>query len=443
MNIFPSPYQILNPFPFYAEMRKFHPIEYDEKNETWGIFRYNDIQSILTDYRNFSSDIQKSVNIQQEQEIQKAREPQDHKNRRPLRSSLLTSDPPRHSQLRRVISSAFSPNTIYKLKPRIEQICHDMIDNVIEQGHMDLINDLSYPLPVTVIAGLLGIPAQDQDTFKKWADDLLGSTRGSSNNLPTDKDSQKIFARVQSEMDLYFNNIIEKRRIQKQLSSSNDLIDNLLRAEIDGNKLSGKDILAFCSLLLLAGHVTTVNLISNAVRSLLEYPQQLKQLLLLQTNGNLHKDYDSLISSAIEETLRYRSPVQGVFRFATHDVTLGGQGQGKEKAIQRGQRMIMWIGSANHDESIFTNAEIFDINRNTTDTHLAFGHGIHFCLGSILATLEAQVVLKIILDRLHNLRFANEYNEELLKPLHGVFFHGVSNLPLCFESNSPIKKSLL
>jgi cytochrome P450 len=221
-------------------------------------------------------------------------------------------------------------------------------------------------------------------------------------------------------------------------SPSNDLIDNLLRAEIDGDRLSEEDILAFCSLLLLAGHVTTVNLIGNAVRSLLEHSQQLKQLLLLQNNGNSHENYDSLISSAIDETLRYRSPVQGVFRFAIHDVTLGEKG--KEQTIMRGQRMIMWIGSANHDESIFTNAEIFDINRNTTDTHLAFGHGIHFCLGSILATLEAQVVLKIILERLHNLRFANEYNKELLKPLHGVFFHGVSSMPLCFEPNRPIKK---
>src|ERR671931_2397480 len=401
MHIFPSPQQSLNPFPFYAQMRKFHPIVYDEKNEVWGIFRYNDIQSILTDYRNFSSDVQKLVNIRQDQDIQKV-QLQDHK-RRPLRSSLLTSDPPRHSQLRRVISSAFSPNTIFKLKPRIEQICHDMIDKVIEQGHMDLINDLAYPLPVTVIAELLGIPVQDQDTFKKWADDLLGSTRGSSNNLPTDKDSEMIFTRVQSEMDSYFNNIIEKRRMQKGLSSSIDLIDNLLRAEIDGNRLSREDILAFCSLLLLAGHVTTVNLIGNVIRSLLEHPQQLKQLLLLQNNNNnnnSHKDYYYLISSAIEETLRYRSPVQGVFRFAINDVTIGEKG--KEQAILRGQRMIMWIGSANHDESIFTNAEIFDINRNTTDTHLAFGHGIHFCLGSILAILEVQVVLKIILDRLHN-----------------------------------------
>ena len=173
MNIFPPAQESLNPFPFYAQMRKFHPIEYDEKNGIWGIFGYNDIQSILTDYRNFSSDIQKLVNIQQERKTQKSREPQDHNKRRPLRSSILTSDPPRHSQLRRVISSAFSPNTIYKLRPRIEQICHDMIDKVIEQGHMDLINDLAYPLPVTVIAELLCIPAQDHDTFKKWADTYL------------------------------------------------------------------------------------------------------------------------------------------------------------------------------------------------------------------------------------------------------------------------------
>src|SRR5919197_2196675 len=375
MHIFPSLQQSLNPFPFYAQMRKFHPIVYDEENEVWGIFRYNDIQSILTAYRNFSSDVQKLVNIRQDQEIQKV-QLQDHKKRRPLRSSLLTSDPPRHSQLRRVISSAFSPNTIFKLKPRIEHICKDMIDNVIEQGHMDLINDLAYPLPVTVIAELLGIPVQDQDTFKKWADDLLGSTKGSSNNLPTDKDSEMIFTRVQSEMDSYFNNIIEKRRMQKGLSSSNDLIDNLLRAEIDGNKLSEEDILAFCSLLLLAGHVTTVNLIGNVIRSLLEHPQQLKQLLLLQNNNNnnnSHKDYYYLISSAIEETLRYRSPVQGVFRFAINDVTIGGKG--REQVRKCGQRVNMWIGLANHDESIFTNAEMFDIDRDTTSTHLAFGHG--------------------------------------------------------------------
>jgi cytochrome P450 len=446
MDIFPPPEQLLNPFPFYAQMRKFHPIIYDDKNEIWGIFRYDDIQAVLTDYRHFSSDVQKLADMQrggqQEQQQQEART-------QTLRRSLLTSDPPHHSRLRSVISSAFTPNTIFKLRPRIEEVCHDMIDKVIEQGHMDLINDLAYPLPVTIIAELLGIPSQDQDTFKRWADELLGSTRGSSNNLPNDRNSEQVFRRVQNEMDSYFNNIIEKRRKTRTISSPqphDDLISNLLRAETEGHRLSEEDILAFCALLLLAGHVTTVNLVGNVVRTLLEYPQQLKQLLLVLRNGsgnnndnyNNHdySNYDNpLISSAIEETLRYRSPVQAVFRFAIQDISIGGQ------SLQGGQRMILWIGSANRDESVFPNADGFDIARTFNNTtHLAFGHGIHFCLGSSLASLEAKVVLKIILERLQDLKFADNYKEGSLKPLHGIFFHGVSHLPLCFKPNIPIKK---
>ena len=428
MDIFPPSEQHLNPFPFYAQMRKFHPIVYDDKNELWGIFRYSDIQTILTNYRYFSSDVQKLVNIQQgrlEEEKQQQDQARGH-----IRRSLLTSDPPYHNQLRSIISSAFTSNTILGLRPRIEEICHDMIDKVIEQGRMDLINDLAYPLPVAVIAEMLGVPAKDQDTFKRWADELIGSTSGSSNNLPTDRNSEKRFKRVQDEMDSYFINIIEKRR--RKTESSNDLISNLLKAEIDGNKLSEEDIFAFCSLLLLAGHVTTVNLIGNMVRSLLEYPQQLRQLLLPNNcsshNHNSHHNHPS-IPSAVEETLRYRSPVQALFRFAIQDVVIGGQ------KIQRGQRMILWIGSANRDESVFTDGERFDITRTfSNNVHLAFGHGVHFCLGSTLANLEAQVVLKIILDRLKDVRFADDYKEESLEPLHGIFFHGVNHLPLCFRS---------
>jgi cytochrome P450 len=220
-------------------------------------------------------------------------------------------------------------------------------------------------------------------------------------------------------MDSYFINIIEKRKMNKV--SSTDLISNLLKAEIDGNKLTEEEILAFCSLLLLAGHVTTVNLIGNMVRSLLEYPKQLEQLLHNSDN------YPS-ISSAIDETLRYRSPVQALIRFATEDVVI------REQKIQRGQRLIIWIGSANHDESVFHDAERFDITRSfSNNAHLAFGYGIHFCLGSALASLEAEVVLKIILDRLKDVKFAQDYKEESLRPLYGIFFHGVSNLPLSFK----------
>ena len=428
MDVFPPSDQILNPYPFYAQMRKFHPIVYDDKNKVWGIFSYDDIQSVLTNHKFFSSDVQKLMKMQQAEMKQQE---QNNKRERDesVRRSILTSDPPYHNKLRSVISSAFTLNTIGRLRPRIEQICHDMVDKVIEKGHMDLITDLAYPLPVTVIAELLGIPSDDQDTFKRWADELIGSTNSSSSNLPVDRASEQIFKRVQNEMDSYFINIIEKRKMNKVPST--DLISNLLKAEIDGNKLTEEEILAFCSLLLLAGHVTTVNLIGNMIRSLLEYPKQLEQLLLPYSSNNINEhnsdNYPS-ISSAIDETLRYRSPVQALIRFATEDVVI------REQKIQRGQRLIIWIGSANHDESVFHDAERFDITRSfSNNAHLAFGYGIHFCLSSALASLEAEVVLKIILDRLKDVKFAQDYKEESLRPLYGIFFHGVSSLPLSFK----------
>ncbi|TLX92754.1 MAG: cytochrome P450, partial [Thaumarchaeota archaeon] len=171
MDVFPPPDKLLNPFSFYAQMRKVHPVVYDDKNKVWGIFRYEDIQGVLTNYRHFSSDVQKLMKMQQAEMKQQE---QNNKRERDesVRRSILTSDPPYHNKLRSVISSAFTLKTIGRLRPRIEEICHDMVDKVIEKGHMDLINDLAYPLPVTVIAELLGIPSDDLDTFKRWADEL-------------------------------------------------------------------------------------------------------------------------------------------------------------------------------------------------------------------------------------------------------------------------------
>lgn len=428
MDIFPPPDQILNPFPFYSKMRKSHPIAYDDKNKLWGIFRYYDIQEILTDYRHFSSDVQELINVQQA-ELERQDQNRVLERGESVRRSILTSDPPYHNKLRSVISSAFTSNKMGALKPRIEQVCHELIDIVIENGHMDLINDLAYPLPVSVIAELLGIPSDDRDTFRRWADELIGSTATNNNNLPIDRASEQTFKRVQNEMDSYFIKIIEKRKVEKL--SSNDLISNLLKAEIDGNKLTDEEIFAFCSLLLLAGHVTTVNLIGNMIRSLLENPDQLDQVSLLinsYTTSEQNHDKHSSISSTVEETLRYRSPVQALIRFATEDVVI------REQKILRGQKLLIWIGSANHDETIFHDAEKFDISRSfANNAHLAFGHGIHYCVGSALASLEAQVVLKLILGRLKDMKFADDYREESLRPLYGIFFHGVKNLPISFK----------
>jgi cytochrome P450 len=250
MNIFPSPEQRLSPFLFYADMRHNNPVAYDDRNNIWAVFRYYDVQSILGDYTHFSS-----VPPTKKQQMSF------------LRPSLLRSDPPYHRTLRGIVASAFTPMAISKLEPRIESITHDLLNQVIEKGNMDLIKDLAYPLPVTVIAELLGVPLEDRDTFRVWGDKLVSSV--GTQFIVEHNGSDKDLALIQSEMDDYFNGIIDKRTTNPQ----SDLISNLIKAEDYGHHLSREETLAFCNLLLIAGHVTTVNLIGNTILSLLQNPQ--------------------------------------------------------------------------------------------------------------------------------------------------------------------------
>jgi cytochrome P450 len=412
MNVFPSPDQKLNPFEFYSMMRQSNPVAYDDKNKLWGVFRYHDVYSILGDYTHFSSN---PPNFNNNRKLT------EEKRQIPFtRPSLLKSDPPYHRTLRGVIASAFTPIAIDRLETRIEKVTHHLINQSIEKGHMDLIADLAYPLPVTVIAELLGVPVEDRNLFHRWADKLVSSAGGELND---DHGSTKNLILIQTEMDDYFGAIIDKRTEKPE----QDLISDLIKAESDGNHLSREEILAFCTLILLAGHVTTVNLIGNAVLSLLLNPQQLKRLKEDITH--------SLIPSAIEETLRYRSPVQAVFRMTNGAVKVG------EQTIQTGQGVVVWLGSANHDESIFPDPEKFDISRAPHGhSHMAFGHGIHFCLGAPLARLEGRIVLRTIIERLNDLELddgGGSDNTPVIKPLPSLFFHGVSQLPLRFRAGTP------
>jgi cytochrome P450 len=417
MNIFPSPEQQLNPFQFYADMRHNNPVAYDDKTNVWGVYRYYDVQFILGDYTHFSSNPPppKLDNLQNKEKGQKM----------PFtRPSLLKSDPPYHRTLRGVIASAFTPMAISKLEPRIESITHDLVNQVIQKGNMDLINDLAYPLPVTVIAELLGVPVQDRNVFRGWADKLVSSA-GSQLNDEQHGSAKNLF-QIQTEMDDYFNAIIDKR---KTITPQSDLISGLIKAESDGHRLSREEILAFCTLLLLAGHVTTVNLIGNTVLSLLQNPQEFRKL---KEEDNLSTS--PLIPSTIEETLRYRSPVQAVFRTTTEEVMIG-----ESQKIPPGQGIVVWLGSANHDELVFPDPEKFDISRIPHGhSHVGFGHGIHFCLGAPLARLECHVALKIILERLRDLELDSS-KIEAIKPLASLFFHGVSQLPLRFKTGNVIK----
>jgi cytochrome P450 len=395
-------------------MRRFNPVVYDERKNVWGVFRYTDVHAILADYTTFSSAPQKldspSLSSSEANKNTTAAAFQ--------RPSLLQSDPPYHRILRGVIASAFTPMIIAKLEPHIENVANETLDQVIEKGRMDLIDDLAYPLPVTIIAELLGVPIEDRNLFRGWADRIVSSTGDDMND---DHGRAKNIAQIVDEMDSYFSAIVEERI----RSPREDLITNLIKAQADGRHLSKDEILTFCRLLLLAGHVTTVNLIGNTILSLLQNPDEFK---LLQDDYNL-------IGSTIEETLRYRSPVQAVARIVTKETNLGGQ------KIQSGQRIIAWLGSANHDESIFADPERFDITRSNSATHhghVGFGHGIHFCLGAPLARLEGQVVLRVILQRLQDFTLdldgTKKNEKDSLSPLQSVFFHGMAHLPLRFQA---------
>lgn len=435
MNIFPLPTQRLDPFEFYSMMRKEHPIEYDERNDMYGIFRYNDIYKCFTDFKNFSSDFAKWLNGTNANSSTKFQDAS------PIGPSLITSDPPKHRSLRNSISEAFNPGQISVLEPKIEKITHDLLEKVIQNKSMDLIQDLAYPLPVMIIAELLGIPNEDHYKFKKWADQII------SLSILLNKSSDKVFEnnyKLKQEMNSYFNSIIDiKKRnpkndlISRLIKSSalnvsnNDNDNNIIKEGLSQTQqqqqqkkgsfvLSGEDVLSFCNLLLLAGHVTTVNLIGNIFLSLFENPDQFK---ILQSNPS---DY---IKSTIEETLRYRSPVQFLSRVVTNDMEIG---NGHKKIqLKKGKRIILCIGSANRDETIFANADQFEINR-FPNNHIGFGAGIHLCIGAPLARLEAQVVLKVLLKMLKDIELDMNKSDTIV-PINSMFIHGVEHLPINFK----------
>ena len=373
----------LNPFPWYEAMRKHRPVFYDEQNGIWHVFRYGDVKKVLSDYTSFSSSagrVESSSN--------------------PIGASIISTDPPRHTQLRSLVNKAFTPRRVQELAPRIRAISEELVEKLVRDGRGDLVEDYSGPLPVIVIAELLGIPPGDRRKFKKWSDDLIS---GTSEGM--DETSEDYF-NPQVAMAKYFSGIISLKRE----NPGDDLISSLLEAEVDGEKLSEFDLLGFCVLLLVAGNETTANLITNAVLALSEHEEQYQRVI---------RD-PSLIPGMLEEALRFRSPVQSMFRTCVRDTELGG------KVIHRGEPVLAWIGSANHDDGEFTQAGEFMIDRNP-NRHIAFGEGVHFCLGAPLARLEARIALETLVEKAGKLAVMKDAK---LEPLNGVIVYGLKHLPV-------------
>ena len=383
-----------NPYPAYARVREATPLMHDAGSGLYLVFDYAGVNRVLVEHETFSS-------------------------RHGPADWLIFQDPPRHKQLRALVSKAFTPRSVVNLEGRIGEICRELLESAIGcgemdggetgRGELDLAEDFAIPLPMRVIGEMLGIPS-DRARFKRWNDVILKVSYlfGAGPNDPEAKVVMSDFYAATAEMNEYLGALLEQRRAEPR----DDLLTRLLEAQIEGERLSQKDILGFFQLLLLAGSETTTNLINNAVLAFIEFPEQLELL----------RREPALLEKAIEEVLRYRSPLQWMFRLTRREVELHGQ------VIPEGRIVLAMIGAANHDPKVFAEPQKLEIRREP-NPHLAFGRGDHFCMGAPLARLEAKIALGELIGRIGEIELASG---EPWEPRKGLHVHGPSRLRIRF-----------
>ena len=371
-----------DPYPVYRRLRVEAPAYFNEKRGFWALSRYEDVRAALNDWRTYTST--EGITI----------EPR----RRGTEPHIIEMDPPRHTQLRAIVSRAFTPNRVARLEVPIRARTRALLAPFAGAGTIDLITDFAALLPMAVISEMLGVPGAEQDRLRHAADALLHREPDSDDITP---------AGIEGATTLYgyFDALIRQRRNQP----ADDLLSVLMTAEEEGHVLSQSELLGFCFLLIIAGNETTTKLVGNAIYWLAENPDQRRAMA----------DDPSLIPGAVEETLRYDGSTQAMARCLTRDVELHG------KTMRSGTKVLLLLGSADRDDDRWPAADQFDIRRDTAG-HVAFGHGIHHCLGAALARLEARVALEELLPVLGDYTIEKEH----IRRVHSGNVRGFASLPL-------------
>ncbi|KMV19105.1 cytochrome P450 [Mycobacterium heckeshornense] len=380
-----------DPYPAYRELRATSPVVWNDVTNFWALLKYEDVRFVSTQPHLFSST--KGITIPDPEQPEPVQE-----------GSLIFTDPPRHRQLRKLINAGFTRRRVTLLEPKVREIVNGIFDGLDVSGSLEFAEEVAAPLPTRMIAEMLGAPPDDWEQFRAWSDAAVGTA---------DPDIELDPVVALGELYSYFTQLIAARR-SGEVSGREDLLSVLAAAEVDGERLSDEDLLNFSFLLLVAGNETTRNLIALGTLALIEHPEQF---------AKLRRD-PTLIPCAVEEMLRYTSPVTHMARQATEDIEIRGQ------LIKRGETVVMLYGAANRDEDIFgPTAEEFDITRNP-NPHIAFGCGEHSCLGAQLARLEARVMFEVLLGTYPSIELAGDVTR-----LRATMVPGVKRMPVKLRTN--------